>query len=94
MTTSEFYILFVLLKQERHGYEIMQQVLEDSEGGIHLGAGTLYGTIKRMLQENWIDEIKDYPSAARRKMSERDSVWRWLRKSSKYTAGALRLKAN
>lgn len=67
ITPSEFYILLSLLKGERHGYEIMQQVTEDSEGRIRLGPGTLYGSIKRMLEEKWIEEARRADGDTRRR---------------------------
>jgi DNA-binding PadR family transcriptional regulator len=60
-----FYILLSLAAKERHGYDIMKQVEADSQGKVKLGAGTLYGAIKRMLEEKLIFEIDS--SHARRK---------------------------
>jgi DNA-binding PadR family transcriptional regulator len=57
LSHSEFYILLSLAIKERHGYEIMKQVEQDSGGKVLLGPGTLYGSIKRMLQSNLIEEI-------------------------------------
>lgn len=57
LSQSEFYILLSLAIKERHGYEIMKQVERDSRGKVLLGPGTLYGSIKRMLQSNLIEEI-------------------------------------
>ena len=57
LSQSEFYILLSLAIQERHGYEIMKQVEHDSGGKVLLGPGTLYGSIKRLLQEGLIVEI-------------------------------------
>jgi DNA-binding PadR family transcriptional regulator len=54
---SEFYILLSLAIKQRHGYEIMQQIEQDSGGKVLLGPGTLYGSIKRMLQSNLIEEV-------------------------------------
>lgn len=57
LAQSEFYILLSLAIKERHGYEIMKQVEQDSRGRVLLGPGTLYGSIKRMLQASMIAEI-------------------------------------
>jgi DNA-binding PadR family transcriptional regulator len=57
ISQSEFYILLSLAIKERHGYEIMKQVEEDSGRKVLLGPGTLYGSIKRMLQSNLIEEV-------------------------------------
>jgi DNA-binding PadR family transcriptional regulator len=51
------YILLALATKQRHGYDIMKQVESDSQGQINLGPGTLYGAIKRMLADGWIEEI-------------------------------------
>jgi DNA-binding PadR family transcriptional regulator len=65
LTPAIFYILLALATKERHGYDIMKQVSQDSEGKITLGPGTLYGAIKRMLEEKLIIEIES--EYARRK---------------------------
>jgi DNA-binding PadR family transcriptional regulator len=65
LTPSIFYILLSLATIERHGYDIMKQVESDSQGKIKLGAGTLYGAIKRLLEEKLIIEI-DSPHARRK----------------------------
>jgi DNA-binding PadR family transcriptional regulator len=57
ISQSEFYILLSLAIKSRHGYEIMKQVEEDSGKKVLLGPGTLYGSIKRMIQSKLILEI-------------------------------------
>lgn len=57
VSQSEFYILLSLAIQQRHGYEIMKQVEHDSGSKVILGPGTLYGSIKRMLQSQLIEEV-------------------------------------
>ena len=57
LSQSEFYILLSLAIKSRHGYEMMKQIEQDSNGKILLGPGTLYGSIKRMLQSNLIEEV-------------------------------------
>ncbi len=57
LSQSEFYILLSLAIKSRHGYEIMKQVEQDSGRKVLLGPGTLYGSIKRMLQERLIEEV-------------------------------------
>ena len=65
LTPPIFYILLALATKERHGYDIMKQVEHDSNGKVPLGPGTLYGAIKRMLEEQLIAEFDT--SHARRK---------------------------
>ncbi len=57
LTPPIFYILLSLATKERHGYDIMKQVEADSQSKVKLGPGTLYGAIKRMLEEKLIVEI-------------------------------------
>ena len=56
-----FHILLALADKERHGYDIMREVDERSEGQMRLGPGTLYGSIKRMLRDGWIEELDERP---------------------------------
>lgn len=58
LTPQIFYILLALASQERHGYDIMKAVEKDTDGKIKLGPGTLYGAIKRMLEEGLIVEVE------------------------------------
>jgi DNA-binding PadR family transcriptional regulator len=59
LTPAVFHILLALADQERHGYGIMQDVLERTDQQIRLGPGTLYGTIKRMLEAGQIEELPE-----------------------------------
>jgi DNA-binding PadR family transcriptional regulator len=56
-----FYILLALATGEKHGYEIMKQVKHDSHGQVKMGSGTLYGSIKRMLADELIEEAGERP---------------------------------
>ena len=54
-----FHILLALADKERHGYHIMREVDERTEGNVKLGPGTLYGSIKRMMADGLIEELDD-----------------------------------
>ena len=56
LTPAVFHILLVLSTGERHGYGIMKQVETDSQGNVNMGAGTLYGSLKRMLDAGLVKE--------------------------------------
>lgn len=51
-----FHIMLSLADGERHGYGIKREVEFRTGGGISLGPGTLYGTLRRMLAEELIEE--------------------------------------
>ena len=59
LTPAVFYILLALATGEKHGYEIMKLVKDDSDGKVKMGSGTLYGSIKRMLADQLIEEAGD-----------------------------------
>lgn len=56
LTESVYYIL-LSLNTPRHGYGIMQNIHELSDGRINMGAGTLYGAIKTLLKKAWIQPV-------------------------------------
>src|SRR5688500_14478796 len=56
LTPAVFHILLALSTRERHGYGIMKQAEVDSQGKVKMGAGTLYGSLKRMLDAGMIEE--------------------------------------
>lgn len=55
LTPAVFHILLALSTGERHGYGIMKQVESDSQGKVSMGTGTLYGSLKRMLDTRLIE---------------------------------------
>lgn len=61
LTPTVFHILLALADSERHGYSIMQEVTRITDGVIQMGPGTLYGTIKRMLEAGLIEETDERP---------------------------------
>lgn len=61
LNPSVFHILLALSDGDLHGYGIMQEVSEHTEGQIKLGPGTLYGAIKRLLSERLIVEVAERP---------------------------------
>ncbi|AGY60599.1 PadR family transcriptional regulator [Gloeobacter kilaueensis] len=64
LTSAEFQILLALADGERHGYAIMQEIEKRTGGQVRLGVGTLYSSLKRMLQSGWIEECQWRPDPA------------------------------
>lgn len=52
-------ILISLADQPRHGYAILKDVEEVSGGRVVLSTGTLYGALRRLLDEGWIERYTD-----------------------------------
>ena len=61
LTPAVFHILLALADGERHGYGVIKEVDARTEGRVRLGPGTLYGSIKRMLEEGLIEESGERP---------------------------------
>ena len=61
LTPAVFHVLLALAGGERHGYAIMQEVAASTEGQIKMGPGTLYGTVKRLLEAQLIEESDERP---------------------------------
>ena len=64
LTQATFNILLALASGEKHGYAIMQEVVERTGGEVKIGPGTLYGSIKRMHAAGWIVELDERPDPA------------------------------
>jgi DNA-binding PadR family transcriptional regulator len=61
LTPPVFHILLALAEEERHGYGIMQDVAQQTDGALQLGPGTLYGCLKRMLAAGLVEESGERP---------------------------------
>ena len=58
LTEAVYYILLSLIKP-LHGYGIMQNVEQLSNGRVKLAAGTLYGAINTLLEKGWIVALSE-----------------------------------
>ena len=56
LRTNWFHVLLCLADGDRHGYAIMQEVLERTDGKVRLWPATLYGALKRLTDEGLIEE--------------------------------------
>ena len=61
LSPAVFHILLALTDGEQHGYAIMREVAGSTGGTLKMGPGTLYGTIKRMLESRLIKESEERP---------------------------------
>jgi DNA-binding PadR family transcriptional regulator len=56
LSPAAFHILVALAEGSRHGYAIMKDVTVSTSGEVKLNPGTLYTTIKRLLEDELIRE--------------------------------------
>ncbi len=59
LSEAVFFILLSLLPGPKHGYAIMKDVETLSEARVCLSTGTLYGALKRLLEDGWIERMDD-----------------------------------
>ncbi len=57
-----FHVLLSLAGQDQHGYGIMQEVLDRTGGRVRLWPATLYGTLKRLIEMELIEESDERPA--------------------------------
>ena len=57
-----FHVLLSLSDQDQHGYGIMQDILDRTDGKVRLWPPTLYGTIKRLTDDDLIEESDSRPA--------------------------------
>ncbi|MBC8167110.1 MAG: helix-turn-helix transcriptional regulator [Bryobacteraceae bacterium] len=63
LPVAVFHILVALADRDRHGYSIMQDIGTRTGGKVQLSAGTLYSSIRRMLEQGLIEELAESPDA-------------------------------
>ena len=57
LPSAAFQILLSLADEDLHGYGIMRQVAEQTDGRMRLGPGTLYSSLQTLLEEGCIEEV-------------------------------------
>jgi DNA-binding PadR family transcriptional regulator len=59
LTEPVLLILLSLAEHPRHGYSILKDVEEVSAGRVVLSTGTLYGALRRLLDDGWIERFEE-----------------------------------
>jgi DNA-binding PadR family transcriptional regulator len=62
LTEPVMLILLSLAGQAQHGYSILKDVERVSNGRVVLSTGTLYGALRRLLDERWIERVEERDS--------------------------------
>lgn len=66
LTEATFFILLSLAPGSKHGYAIMKDTRALSDGRVVLSTGTLYGALKRLLEQQWIRRVDDRTNGTQR----------------------------
>ena len=61
LTPTVFHMLLALADGEKHGYGIMQAVEQETQGEMQIRTGSLYGSIRRMIEAGLIEETNERP---------------------------------
>ena len=61
LAPAQMHILTALADGEKHGYAVMREVEQMTDGEVTMGPGTLYGAVKRMLSAGLIEETEERP---------------------------------
>jgi DNA-binding PadR family transcriptional regulator len=64
LTAAMFHVLLALAGDDLHGYAILKEVELRTGGKVRLSTGTLYGIIKRLLNDGLIAELRSRPAEA------------------------------
>lgn len=59
MSEQAFFVLTALVDQPRHGYGIVGEVADLSEGRVRLKVGTLYGVLDRMVADGLVEPDRE-----------------------------------
>jgi DNA-binding PadR family transcriptional regulator len=58
LTEPAFFLFLALAPAPQHGYAIMKETAALSDGRVQLSTSTLYGAIKRLLEQGWIERVE------------------------------------
>jgi DNA-binding PadR family transcriptional regulator len=64
LAPSVFHVLLALADGEKHGYAVMKEIRTRTSGALSLGASTLYGIVKRLVEDDLIEESDERPDPA------------------------------
>jgi DNA-binding PadR family transcriptional regulator len=84
LTPALFHVLLALAEDEMHGYAILKEISRRTNNEVKLSVGTLYGIVKRLLQDGLIEESDDRPES--RFDDERRKYYRMTRLGQRVAA--------
>lgn len=71
MSDPVLHILLALYDEARHGYAIVQEIEERTDGKVSIGTGTLYTALKRLRRDGLITEVDDGAEGGRQRRTYR-----------------------
>ena len=57
--TPQMYYILLVLKQPRHGYDIMKEIARITNERVQVGAGTLYALMPRFIEDGYIQLVSE-----------------------------------
>ena len=63
LTEPVLLILLSLAEEPRHGYSILKDIEQISNGRVVMSTGTLYGALRRLLDDDWIERFDEKESS-------------------------------
>jgi DNA-binding PadR family transcriptional regulator len=85
LTPAVFHVLLALAGEERHGYAILKEILRLTGGGMRMQAGTLYGTLQRLLEADLVEQVP--PPRGRAHADSRRRYYRLTRAGRRVLSG-------
>jgi DNA-binding PadR family transcriptional regulator len=79
LPTATFHILLALAAGDRHGYAITQDIAQRTDNRLKLGPGTLYRSLQRMLEDDFIIEVREHEARGRLDEDRDDERRRYYR---------------
>jgi len=76
LTEPVVLILLSLADEPRHGYALMKDIETLSGGRVRLRTGTLYGALRRLLEESWIERFEQSDTSREKRAYRLTSVGR------------------
>jgi DNA-binding PadR family transcriptional regulator len=64
LAPAVFHVLLALADGEKHGYAMMREIRTRTSGAVALSASTLYGMVKRLLENELLEESSERPDPA------------------------------
>jgi DNA-binding PadR family transcriptional regulator len=58
LTPAVVHVLLSLAGGDRHGYAILKDVERQSSSRLRFGPGTIYGTLQRLMEAGWVEEVE------------------------------------